>query len=80
MNDIPNLTERISHMRERKVKSFLNRENILEPKKTKMLKRSPSRRFAKNYLLVFFFALFCITIVTQFLLIVWFDLPLINIF
>ena len=74
MVDLHNLTERISHLRDREGGSaILNGTSGDSPKK-KTPSTSPERRFARDYLMVFVLALFCITVLIELVLILWIDL------
>lgn len=74
MVDLHNLTERISHLRDREGGSaILNGTNGDFPKK-KTPSSSPERRFARDYLMVFVLVLFCITVLVELVLILWIDL------
>ncbi len=74
MADLHNLTERISHLRDREGGSVIlnNRKGDSSQKEKPAL--SPERSFSRDYLMVFVFALFCITILVELALIIWIDI------
>lgn len=73
MVDLHNLTERISHLRDREGGSVILNGNPRNSTKKKSPSSSPERRFARDYLMVFVLALFCITVLAELMLIIWID-------
>jgi hypothetical protein len=84
MAELTNLTDRISHLRDRKGGSPVMQGGGHEPEtpksrepgakdRKKAIRRSPERRFANDYFMVFVYALLAIAILTQFVLIAWLD-------
>ena len=75
MAELTNLTDRISHLRDRKGSSPVvqggDREPYTPNKKTNKL---PERRFANDYFMVFVYALLGVAVLTQFVLIVCLDI------
>jgi nitrate reductase NapE component len=72
-----NLTDRISHLRDRKGRSPVVQggEAPIAKKPTQQNKRSrPERRLANDYFMLFVYALLAISLVTQLGLVVWLDL------
>jgi hypothetical protein len=83
MSELTNLTDRISHLRDRKGGSPVMQNGGHEPEKPspkkvkpvkRAVRRSPERRFANDYFMVFVYALLAIAMLTQFVLIAWLDL------
>lgn len=75
MAELTNLTDRISHLRDRKGGSAVVQGGNRETRPPgKMRKRSPERRFATDYFMVFVYALLGIAVFTQFVLIAWLDI------
>jgi len=75
MSELTNLTDRISHLRGRKGSSPVLQGGGLEPRPSKTARaRSPERRFATDYFMVFVYALLGVAVLTQFVLIVCFDI------
>lgn len=76
MSELTNLTDRISHLRDRKtgspiIKGDPEREQKSQPKK----KSAPrERRFSTDYFMLFVYALLGVAVLSQFVLIVWLDL------
>jgi len=74
MAELTNLTDRISHLRDRKGGSAIVRGGgSAPPTPRKVGKRSPERRFATDYFMIFVYALLGIAVCTQFVLIAWLD-------
>lgn len=74
MAELTNLTDRISHLRDRKGGSAIVQGGGPEPiPPAKGRTRPPERRFATDYFMVFVYALLGIAICTQFLLIAFLD-------
>ena len=74
MPELTNLTDRISHLRDRKGSSVVvvggdTRENP-KPRKPKQL---PERKFATDYFMLFVYALLTVALVAQLALIIWLD-------
>lgn len=76
MSELTNLTDRISHLRDRKGGSPIVQGGSIPPSHSakKARPRSPERRFANDYFMVFVYALLGIAICTQFILIAWLDI------
>ena len=74
MVDLHNLTERISHLRDREGGSVILNGNPRNSTQKKSPSSSPERRFARDYLMVFVLALFCITVLAELMLIIWIDI------
>ncbi len=74
MAELTNLTDRISHLRDRKGGSAVVQGGGADPRlPAKTPKRSPERRFATDYFMIFVYALLGIAMFTQFILIAWLD-------
>lgn len=74
MAELTNLTDRLAHLRDRKGGSPVvqgGERTPLAPKKSR--KKLPERRFAKDYFMVFVYALLAVAVLTQFVLIAWLD-------
>ena len=75
MSELTNLTDRISHLRDRKTGSPIiqgdpNREQ--QPQQRK--KSAPrERRFATDYFMLFVYALLAVAVLSQLVLIAWLD-------
>lgn len=76
MTELTNLTDRISHLRDRKGGSAIVTGGGPEPRPpaSKGGKRPPERRFASDYFMVFVYALLGIAVCTQFVLIVMLEI------
>lgn len=76
MAELTNLTDRISHLRDRKgsspvVQGGKHQPSLpIKPSRRKL----PERRFATDYFMVFVYALLGIAVLTQFALIAWLDI------
>jgi hypothetical protein len=76
MPELTNLTDRISHLRDRKGSSPVVQGGGApeEPKKAAQKKRKrPERKFATDYFMLFVYALLAIALMVQLALIVWLD-------
>ena len=71
-----NLTDRISHLRDRRVPSPVMSGGSTPPQSPAPAgkKRLPERKFAADYFMLFVYALLAIALVAQLGLIVWLDL------
>lgn len=74
MSELTNLTDRISHLRDRKAGSPIiqgdpNRERPQEQKKS----APRERRFATDYFMLFVYALLAVAVLSQLVLIAWLD-------
>ena len=74
MADLHNLTERISHLRDREGGSVILNNSTGDSSQKEKSAPSPERRFSRDYLMVFVVALFCITVLIELALIVWIDI------
>jgi hypothetical protein len=75
MAELTNLTDRISHLRDRKGGSaVLHQEDRQSRPPNKPRKRSLERRFATDYFMMFVYALLAAAVFTQFVLIAWLDI------
>lgn len=80
MAELTNLTDRLSHLRDRKGGSPIVQGGSREPRHDaprsakKPRPRSPERRFANDYFMVFVYALLSIALLTQLVLIVSLDI------
>ena len=74
MSDITNLTDRITHLRDRKnkAKSHLNKHSGKAPKPALEIRRE--RRFATDYFMLVAYSLLGAAILSQFFLIIWLDI------
>ncbi|HKK17815.1 MAG TPA: hypothetical protein VJ952_03955 [Opitutales bacterium] len=75
MPELTNLTDRISHLRDRKESSpvMQGKHKPEAPKKAVPRRRRPERKFATDYFMLFVYALLAIALVAQLALIVWLD-------
>ena len=76
MPELTNLTDRISHLRDREGSSPVVKGGGApeEPKKRAQKKRKrPERKFATDYFMLFVYALLAIALTVQLALIVWLD-------
>lgn len=75
MSELTNLTDRLSHLRDRKTGSPIiqgdpEREQKSHPKK----KSAPNeRRFSTDYFMLFVYTLLVVAVLSQFALIAWLD-------
>ena len=76
MAELTNLTDRISHLRDREGSSPVVRGGVREPNQPNTPSRAkpPERHFANDYFMFFVYALFGVAMITQFALIIWLDL------
>ncbi len=76
MAELTNLTDRISHLRDRKGGSpIVKGSGNNEPRPAKETRiRLPERCFANDYFIVFVYTLLGIALITQFALIAWLDI------
>lgn len=75
MPELTNLTDRISHLRDRKGSSPVVQGGGApeEPKQAPRKRKRPERRFATDYFMLFVYALLAVALVAQLALIVWLD-------
>lgn len=75
MPELTNLTDRISHLRERRGNSTVMTGGGAPepPDKPAQKRRRPERKFATDYFMLFVYALLAIALVAQLALIVWLD-------
>lgn len=75
MPELTNLTDRISHLRDRKGGSPVMQGGGTprEPEKPERKRRRPERKFATDYFMLFVYALLAVALVAQLALIVWLD-------
>lgn len=75
MSELTNLTDRISHLRDRKTGSPIIQGDPNREQTPKAVKKSApkERRFATDYFMLFVYALLGVAVLSQFLLIVWLD-------
>ena len=71
-----NLTDRISHLRDRKTPSPVMRSGPAaeEPQRPVAKRKTPERKFATDYFMLFVYALLAIALVAQLGLIVWLEI------
>ena len=76
MAELTNLTDRISHLRDREGRSPVVQGGVLEPNQpiTPSRAKPPERHRANDYFMIFVYALLGVAMVTQFALLVWLDL------
>ena len=76
MAELTNLTDRISHLRDRGGSSPVvqGRVRELNQPSTLSLTKPPERHFANDYFMFFVYALLGVAMVTQFALLVWLDI------
>ncbi len=76
MPELTNLTDRISHLRDRKVGSpIIQGDPDREQKSQGSKKTAPrERRFATDYFMIFVYALLAVAVLSQLALILWLDL------
>ena len=75
MAELTNLTDRISHLRDREGSSPVVQGGVREPHQPIAPSRAKlsERRFANDYFIIFVYALLGVAMVTQFALLVWLD-------
>ena len=75
MAELTNLTDRISHLRDREGSSPVVQGGVREPNQPikPSRRRLPERHFANDYFIIFVYALLGVAMVTQFALLVWLD-------
>jgi hypothetical protein len=75
MPEPTNLTERLSHLRDRKGRSPLVKgSGAPEPsQRTEDRKKQPERRLASDYFMLFVYALLAVALIAQMALIAWLD-------
>lgn len=75
MPEPTNLTERISHLRDRKGSSIVVKGSDAPEPSTRAYakKRQPERRLATDYFMLFVYALLAVALIAQMALIVWLD-------
>ena len=75
MAELTNLTDRLSHLRDRKGGSAVMQGGGIEPQLPLGRPSKPrERRFATDFFMIFVYALLGIAVCTQFVLIAWLDL------
>jgi len=74
MAELTNITDRISHLRDRKGGSAVLQQEDRQSRPPKPRKRSLERRFATDYFMMFVYALLAVAVFTQFVLIAWLDI------
>ena len=75
MAELTNLTDRISHLRDREGSSPVVQGGVREPNQqiTPSRAKLSERRFANDYFIIFVYALLGVAVLTQFALLVWLD-------
>jgi hypothetical protein len=75
MPELTNLTDRISHLRDRKGSSPVVQGGVREPNNPvqSFRRKLPERRFANDYFMIFVYALLVVAVLTQFALLAWLD-------
>ena len=73
MSSPTNLTDSLTRLRERKHRAS-KQYSAKAPKKPKRILKVRGRSFAKDYFVIFAYALLAIAILTQLVLIVWLDI------
>lgn len=74
MAELTNLTDRISHLRDRKGGSpVMKGSPPPEAPKPSKKPKTPERKFATDYFMLFVYALLAVALVTQLGLVVWLD-------
>jgi len=74
MAELTNLTDRLSHLRDRKGGSpVMQRGQTPETPKAKGKRKLPERKFATDYFMLFVYALLAVAMLTQLVLIGWLD-------
>ena len=76
MAELTNLTDRISHLRDREGSSPVVQGGVREPNQpiTSSRAKLSGRRFANDYFIIFVYALLGVAVLTQFALLVWLDI------
>jgi hypothetical protein len=75
MAELTNLTDRISHLRERKGSSpVISGGDGPGPPPKRKKPKPPERKFANDYFMFFVYALLCVALIVQIGLIAWLDL------
>ena len=76
MGELTNLTDRISHLRDREGSSLVLQGGVRElNQQIKSSRRKlPERHIANDYFMIFVYALLGVAMVTQFTLLVWLDI------
>ena len=76
MAELTNLTDRISHLRDREGSSPVVQGGVRKPNQqiTSSRAKLSERRFANDYFIIFVYALLGVAMVTQFALLVWLDI------
>ena len=76
MAELTNLTDRISHLRDREDSSPVVQGGVREPNLPIVPSRAKlsERRFANDYFIIFVYALLGVAVLTQFALLVWLDI------
>ena len=75
MAELTNLTDRISHLRDREGSSPVVQGGVREPNQPIAPSRAKlsERRFANDYFIIFVYALLGVAVLTQLALLVWLD-------
>ena len=75
MAELTNLTDRISHLRDREGSSPVVQGDVREPNQpiTPSRAKLSERRFANDYFIIFVYALLGVAVLTQLALLVWLD-------
>ena len=75
MAELTNLTDRISHLRDREGSSPVVQGGVREPNSPIVPSRTKltERRFANDYFIIFVYALLGVAVLTQLALLVWLD-------
>ena len=75
MAELTNLTDRISHLRDREGSSPVVQGGVREPNQPIKPSRAKlsERRFANDYFIIFVYALLGVAVLTQLTLLVWLD-------
>ena len=76
MAELTDLTDRISHLRDREGRSPVVQGGVREPNQpiTSCRAKPPERHLSNDYFMIFVYALLGVAMVTQFALLVWLDL------
>ncbi|MGB0744501.1 MAG: hypothetical protein ACPGSB_08235 [Opitutales bacterium] len=75
MAELTNLTDRISHLRDRKGSSLIVKGGSVPdtPRQPERKRPRPERKLTTDYFMLFVYALLAVALVTQLALIVWLD-------